>query len=108
MNSSTIVDRIWNYCHVLRDDGVSYGDYLEQLTYLLFLKMDYENVTELGKPSVIPAPYRWGTLRRLEGTALDGHYRRPLRALGRTAINPYAIHQHGGQKWNTATWAAPA
>ncbi len=41
-NSSTIVPRVWNYCNVLRDDGVSYGDYLEQLTYLLFLKMDDE------------------------------------------------------------------
>ena len=37
--SSTIVQRLWNYCNVLRDDGVSYGDYVEQLTYLLFLKM---------------------------------------------------------------------
>jgi len=41
-NSSTIVQRVWNYCNVLRDDGASYGDYLEQLTYLLFLKMDDE------------------------------------------------------------------
>ncbi|GAB4414468.1 MAG: hypothetical protein Fur0044_09190 [Anaerolineae bacterium] len=37
--ASAIVQRVWNYCNVLRDDGVSYGDYLEQLTYLLFLKM---------------------------------------------------------------------
>ena len=37
--STTIVQRLWNYCNVLRDDGVSYGDYVEQLTYLLFLKM---------------------------------------------------------------------
>lgn len=37
--SSTIVQRLWNYCNVLRDDSVSYGDYVEQLTYLLFLKM---------------------------------------------------------------------
>ena len=37
--SSTIVQRLWNYCNVLRDDGMSYGDYVEQLTYLLFLKM---------------------------------------------------------------------
>jgi len=37
--SSTIVQRLWNYCNTLRDDGMSYGDYLEQLTYLLFLKM---------------------------------------------------------------------
>ena len=41
-NSSTLVQRVWNYCNVLRDDGMSYGDYLEQLTYLLFLKMDDE------------------------------------------------------------------
>ncbi len=56
--SSTIVQRVWNYCNVLRDDGISYGDYLEQLTYLLFLKMDDENVRFLGKPSAIPAGLR--------------------------------------------------
>lgn len=39
MTTVSIVQRVWNYCHTLRDDGVSYGDYLEQLTYLLFLKM---------------------------------------------------------------------
>ena len=39
-HSATIVQRLWNYCNVLRDDGMSYGDYVEQLTYLLFLKMD--------------------------------------------------------------------
>jgi len=53
--SSTIVQRVWNYCNVLRDDGISYGDYVEQLTYLLFLKMDYEVATMLGKKSAIPA-----------------------------------------------------
>ncbi len=52
--SSTIVQRLWNYCNVLRDDGVSYGDYVEQLTYLLFLKMADEQVRELGKASAIP------------------------------------------------------
>ena len=55
-NSSAIVQRIWNYCNVLRDDGVSYGDYLEQLTYLLFLKMDAERA-RVGLPSKIPAAY---------------------------------------------------
>ena len=53
--SSTIVQRLWNYCNVLRDDGVSYGDYVEQLTYLLFLKMADEQVRELGKASSHPA-----------------------------------------------------
>ena len=39
MNTSTLIQKVWNFCHTLRDDGVGYGDYLEQLTYLLFLKM---------------------------------------------------------------------
>ena len=39
MTSSAIVQKLWNYCNVLRDDGMSYGDYVEQLTYLLYLKM---------------------------------------------------------------------
>ena len=52
---ATIVQRLWNYCNVLRDDGVSYGDYVEQLTYLLFLKMADEQEHELGKASAIPA-----------------------------------------------------
>jgi len=50
--SSTIVQRLWNYCNVLRDDGMSYGDYVEQLTYLLFLKMDSEGSAMLGLPSL--------------------------------------------------------
>ena len=53
-NSSAIVQRLWNYCTVLRDDGLSYGDYVEQLTYLLFLKMDDER-RKMGDPSTIPA-----------------------------------------------------
>ncbi len=80
--SSTIVQRLWNYCNVLRDDGMSYGDYVEQLTYLLFLKMDDENVHVLGKPSAIPNEYNWASLRRLDGDELEGHYRQILAALG--------------------------
>ena len=57
--SSTIVQRLWNYCNVLRDNGMSYDDYVEQLTYLLFLKMDYENCSMPGKPSAIPAEFNW-------------------------------------------------
>ncbi len=44
--STTIVQRLWSYCDLLRDDGMSYGDYLEQLTYLLFLKMAHERTQE--------------------------------------------------------------
>ena len=42
MNANTLVQKVWNFCHTLRDDGVGYGDYLEQLTYLLFLKLAHE------------------------------------------------------------------
>ena len=80
--SSTIVQRVWNYCNVLRDDGMSYGDYLEQLTYLLFLKMDDENAHMLGKPSVIPAANNWASLQALDGDELEAHYRQTLTALG--------------------------
>jgi len=81
--SATIVQRLWNYCNVLRDDGVSYGDYVEQLTYLLFLKMDDEGALLLGQPSALPADYNWASLRDLEGTALEIHYRALLLELGR-------------------------
>ena len=57
MNSATLVQKLWNYCNVLRDDGMSYGDYVEQLTYLLFLKMDDEPVRLPGKTSAIPAAW---------------------------------------------------
>jgi type I restriction enzyme M protein len=80
--SSTIVQRVWNYCNVLRDDGMSYGDYLEQLTYLLFLKMDDENVQVLGRESAIPEAYNWQSLLKLDGDALESHYRDILQSLG--------------------------
>ncbi len=81
-NSATIVQRLWNYCNVLRDDGVSYGDYVEQLTYLLFLKMDDENVRQLGRKSSIPADLNWQSLLRLDGDDLESHYRHILTRLG--------------------------
>ncbi len=80
--TSAIVQRVWNYCNVLRDDGVSYGDYLEQLTYLLFLKMDYERAQTLGEPGAIPPEHNWASLRNLEGAELEAHYRRTLTELG--------------------------
>ena len=83
--SATIVQRLWNYCNVLRDDGVSYGDYVEQLTYLLFLKMDDENNLYLGKPSVIPPDLNWQSLMSKSGEALETHYRHLLTELGKGA-----------------------
>ncbi|MBX3001251.1 MAG: SAM-dependent DNA methyltransferase [Caldilineaceae bacterium] len=82
-NASTIVQRLWNYCNVLRDDGVSYGDYVEQLTYLLFLKMDDERVKEQGYESRIDPQYNWQSLVTLDGGALEDHYRTLLAELGK-------------------------
>jgi type I restriction-modification system DNA methylase subunit len=61
--ASNLVSKVWNYCNLLRDDGVSYGDYVEQLTFLLFLKMDYERTRPPYKrKSSIPEDYNWASL----------------------------------------------
>ena len=70
-----IVNKLWGFCHTLRHDGVDYGDYIEQLTYLLFLKMAEE------RGAVIPAKCDWKTLKALSGTALTDHYADILRKL---------------------------
>ena len=57
--SSTIVQRLWNYCNVLRDDGMSYSDYVEQLICQVFLKLEDENVNVLNKPSLILSRPNW-------------------------------------------------
>ncbi len=84
MNSSTIISKVWNFCNTLRDDGVSYGDYLEQLTYLLFLKL----ADEFSKPPYnrslpIPKEYNWESLTLLKGADLENHYSTILRELGK-------------------------
>ena len=82
--SSTIVQRLWNYCHVLRDDGVSYGDYVEQLTYLLFLKMaDEQTKPPFNKPSTIPKGLDWQSLVEKDGDELEIQYRHILETLGK-------------------------
>jgi type I restriction enzyme M protein len=82
MNTSTIISKVWNFCNTLRDDGVSYGDYLEQLTYLLFLKL----ADEFSKPPynrklLIPKEYNWESLTSKTGSALELHYSVLLREL---------------------------
>ena len=61
-NTSSIVSKVWAFCQTLRDDGVGYGDYLEQLTYLLFLKMaDEYSKPPHNRAMPIPAAYNWPT-----------------------------------------------
>ena len=83
MNEQALVAKVWNYAHVLRDDGVSFGDYLGQISFLLFLKMDEERTEALGEPSALPADCQWDTLRTLSGEALDAHYKEVLAKLSR-------------------------
>lgn len=79
-----IVKKLWSYCQVLRDDGLSYQDYLEQLTFLLFLKMAEERSFLTGQPQSIPQGYRWNDLAnpKMEGVQLEQHYRETLKTLG--------------------------
>jgi len=95
MTQSALISKVWNFAGVLRDDGVSYGDYLEQITYLLFLKM----VDELGKPpynKTLKLPRlkdvegneikdselcNWETLRQKRGSELEAFYSQMLRSL---------------------------
>ena len=84
--SAAIVQKLWNYCGVLRDDGVSYGDYLEQLTFLLFLKMDDEQTKPpFNRESRIPEGCRWTDLSSptLRGDELETRYRHILDSLAK-------------------------
>jgi type I restriction enzyme M protein len=86
--SERIVKKLWSYCNVLRDDGLSYQDYLEQLTFLLFLKMADERASLPGGQEAVPEGYRWEDLAnpKMEGVKLEQHYRDTLKKLG----------EHGG------------
>ncbi len=82
MNTSTIISKVWSFCTTLRDDGVGYGDYLEQLTFLIFLKM----ADEYSKPPYsrdvgVPSEYAWETLTSKTGAELEVHYVNTLREL---------------------------
>ena len=81
--TTTIVSKVWGMCNPLRDDGVSYGDYLEQLTYLIFLKMsdEYEK-PPYKKPSGIPQGYAWSDMNTLKGAELETKYKEILEKLG--------------------------
>lgn len=101
MSPADIVQKLWNYCNVLRDDGMSYGDYVEQLTYLLFLKMADERTKPPYQPaslpvrectqtggagkskSIVPKNYDWPSLIKKDGEKLFNHYRHVLENLGK-------------------------
>ncbi len=79
-----LVQKLWGYCKVLRDDGLSYGDYVEQLTLLLFLKMaDEQTRPPFDRPAVVPEGLDWPSLLALDGDELEVHYRHVLTELGK-------------------------
>ena len=81
--TNSLVSKVWSFCNTLRDDGVSYGDYLEQLTYLLFLKMaDEYSKPPHNRPIGVPTEYGWESLAGLRGAPLEIHYVNVLRNLG--------------------------
>ncbi len=83
-NPTALVQKLWNYCNILRDDGLSYGDYVEQLTFLLFLKMaDEQARPPFNKPSPIPKGADWPALLAKDGDELEIHYRHTLEELGK-------------------------
>jgi type I restriction enzyme M protein len=82
--SQQIVNHAWNFAHALRDDGLSYMGYTEQITFLLFLKIADELSSPLyNRESLVPAGFDWQSLRRLDGEELLIHYRHVLEELGR-------------------------
>ena len=78
MNTQEIVAKLWNLCNVLRDDGITYHQYVTELTYILFLKMAKETHAE----DTIPEDCRWDALRDLRGLDLKNHYKKVLDKLG--------------------------
>lgn len=83
-NASSIVSKVWAFCQTLRDDGVGYGDYLEQLTYLLFLKMaDEYTKPPHNRTMPIPSEFAWDTLISKSGSELESHYNNMLRELAK-------------------------
>lgn len=81
--TSTIISKIWGMCNPLRDNGVSYGDYLEQLTYLIFLKMSDEySKPPYKRETGIPAGFAWADMNTLKGAELEEQYKATLEKLG--------------------------
>ena len=83
MTSAALVSKVWSFCNLLRDDGVGYGDYLEQLTFLLFLKMaDEYSKPPYNRKIEIPNKYLWESLVTRKGADLENHYSLLLKELG--------------------------
>jgi type I restriction enzyme M protein len=97
VTSQQIVAKLWSYCHILRDTGVGTLDYVEQLTFLLFLKMADEQFQLTGR-RVIPEGYDWASLLTRDGDELETHYRKLLETLGKQPGALGAVFQKATNK----------
>lgn len=83
MNESTLIQKVWNYATVLKNEGVHYGSYISQISFLLFLKMDEERTEQIGEPSMLPKDCRWAAIKNLQGQDLADAYGRVLDKLSK-------------------------
>lgn len=103
-NTSAIISKVWSMCNPLRDAGVSYGDYLEQLTYLIFLKMDDEfSKPPFKRASAIPEGFRWQDIKNLKGSELEEKYKDILEKLSGQSGIIGKIFSKATNKINNAT-----
>src|SRR5829696_1644551 len=83
-DTQQIVTKAWNFAHVLRDDGLSYLAYVEQITFLLFLKIAHEQtLPPVSRKPIVPKGLDWPSLLAKDGDELEVHYRHVLEGLGR-------------------------
>lgn len=85
MTENNLITKVWNYATILKDSGIAYTDYVAQLTYLLFLKMDDECTKILNQKSLIPEKYQWKNLKNLDGSELEQRYNKALEDLSKTS-----------------------
>src|SRR5690349_14147546 len=104
---SDVVGKLWGFCHTLRHDGIDYGDYIEQLTYLLFLKMADERGIDLSRIKMpteknreVEVDCSWPMLESKAGTALTDHYVDVLRALSKQSGLLGAIFANALSRFN--------
>lgn len=99
MNPQNLIAKVWDYANILRDSGVSYTDYVAQLSYLLFLKMESEIASvNPSAVSVIPSEYRWEVLKRLDGLELESAYSKALAELSKQGGIVGTIYQKAQNK----------
>ncbi|PSM51445.1 type I restriction/modification system, methylation subunit [Campylobacter blaseri] len=100
MGENNLVSKVWNYASVLRDSGVNYTEYVSQLTYLIFLKMDDERVKNLNSVSKIPKDCSWEYIKSLDGESLESAYTNALATLSKMDGIIGTIYQKAQNKIN--------